>query len=466
MPDYLYENRVSYIYEIKDIYDLDNKGCRFLLFNPFVNYWMPLDDIGVEIYLKIKELNSMKKVEEFFCNKYEISSKIFRDDSNELIKCFVKRKLLVENVEKDNWLNNHYELSNDIMKYPFNDIYISLSDNCNLDCIYCFNKEQRKCRLKNKNIKYLTTEKIKEVLLEFKSINGQGVIFTGGEPTLNNDFEELCVYAHSIGLNVSFITNGLLLGKLNFDRLFNSLDTFGISFDSIVNAELEEMWNVKNSRLSDIVLSNLMKVDEWAGENNKIIKINMMPIVSKLNNKSLPKLVEAVTENIKHCEVQWSMTKYDIINKRDIDEKMDISEQKYIDSVANSLIGLASSDMNSVLAYAYGHANKNEPSYKPKVISCAPSYFLTNDGSIYPCQGCEKEQYYIGSIWKINLKDAFETEAFENVKYQIIKDNMYKCKECELRYTCVAEGRPCVEKIEDNCREECVKRMFVYAISN
>lgn len=43
---------------------------------------------------------------------------------------------------------------------------------------------------------------------------------------------------------------------------------------------------------------------------------------------------------------------------------------------------------------------------------------------------------------------------------------MYKCKECELRYTCVAEGRPCVEKIEDNCREECVKRMFVYAISN
>ena len=247
-------------------------------------------------------------------------------------------------------------------------IYISLSDNCNLDCIYCFNKEQRKCRLKNKNIKYLTTEKIKEVLLEFKSINGQGVIFTGGEPTLNNDFEELCVYAHSIGLNVSFITNGLLLGKLNFDRLFNSLDTFGISFDSIVNAELE------------------------------IIKINMMPIVSKLNNKSLPKLVEAVTENIKYCEVQWGMTKYDIINKRDIDEKMDISEQKYIDSVANSLIGLASSDMNSVLAYAYGHANKNEPSYKPKVISCAPSYFLTNDGSIYPCQGCEKEQYYIGSI--------------------------------------------------------------------
>ena len=195
-----------------------------------------------------------------------------------------------------------------------------------------------------------------------------------------------------------FITNGLLLGKLNFDRLFNSLDTFGISFDSIVNAELEEMWNVKNSRLSDIVLSNLMKVDEWAGETNKIIKINMMPIVSKLNNKSLPKLVEAVTENIKYCEVQWGMTKYDIINKRDIDEKMDISEQKYIDSVANSLIGLASSDMNSVLAYAYGHANKNEPSYKPKVISCAPSYFLTNDGSIYPCQGCEKEQYYIGSI--------------------------------------------------------------------
>lgn len=37
----------------------------------------------------------------------------------------------------------------EIEKYPFNDIYISLSDNCNLKCIYCFNKEDRKIRLKS-----------------------------------------------------------------------------------------------------------------------------------------------------------------------------------------------------------------------------------------------------------------------------------------------------------------------------
>lgn len=107
-----------------------------------------------------------------------------------------------------------------------------------------------------------------------------------------------------------------------------------------------------------------------------------------------------------------------------------------------------------------------EPSHEPKVISCAPSFFLTNDGSIYPCQGCEKAEFYLGNIWDISLTDAFKTAPFKAVRRRVIKNNMYKCRECELRYTCVSEGRPCVERISDNCKQNCINRMFVQSLAN
>ncbi|MEE0931067.1 MAG: radical SAM protein [Acutalibacteraceae bacterium] len=464
----LYENRTNYIYEIDKLYGISQEGYSFLLFNPYINYWMPLDDIGVEIFTKISELHNISKVEKYFCDKYGITSELFQSDCSELIESFVKRKFFTideNSSNKQNWMDTQYNLDN-IDKYPFYDMYISLSDKCNLDCIYCFNKEQRISRINDKNTKIITTEKIKEILLEFKSLGGEVVVFTGGEPTLNKDFVVLCEYAKEIGLKIDFITNGLLLNTLDFDRLFKCVDSFGISFDSIVDSELNELWNVSTKNLSSSLLSNLKKVDEWAEKNNKKINIGIMSIVSKLNKDSLRKLVVTLSENITHCVLDWKMTKYDEIGKTDVDRKMSITEQMYIESVFSSLKTSETEKNKHILAYAYNQGNKMAPSHEPKVMSCAPSFFITNNGSIYPCQGCEMSEYYCGNIYDISLKEAFMKDAFKEVRKRIVKNNMEKCKDCELRFVCVAEGRPCISEIASDCKEKCIKRMFVDTFVN
>lgn len=35
-----------------------------------------------------------------------------------------------------------------------------------------------------------------------------------------------------------------------------------------------------------------------------------------------------------------------------------------------------------------------------------------------------------------------------------------------IRYTCVAEGKPCVDKISDNCKQTCINRMFVQSLAD
>ena len=56
---------------------------------------------------------------------------------------------------------NNTTILTDIDTYPFSEMYISLSDLCNLNCIYCFNKEKRKMKLSSPNYKAMTFEDIR-----------------------------------------------------------------------------------------------------------------------------------------------------------------------------------------------------------------------------------------------------------------------------------------------------------------
>jgi len=57
----------------------------------------------------------------------------------------------------------------------------------------------------------LTTEQVKDVLQEAAGLGCLRVRFTGGEPLLRPDFEELYIFARRLGLKVLLFTNGRLI---------------------------------------------------------------------------------------------------------------------------------------------------------------------------------------------------------------------------------------------------------------
>ncbi len=59
--------------------------------------------------------------------------------------------------------------------------------------------------------KELTTEKIKDIILEAASLGCLKVRFTGGEPLLRKDFEEIYIFARKLGLKVLLFTNATLI---------------------------------------------------------------------------------------------------------------------------------------------------------------------------------------------------------------------------------------------------------------
>lgn len=86
---------------------------------------------------------------------------------------------------------------------------MELTERCNNNCIHCYiNLPEDDLAAKKKE---LPTQKIKDILKEAASLGCIKVRFTGGEPLLREDFEELYVFTRRLGIKVTLFTNATLI---------------------------------------------------------------------------------------------------------------------------------------------------------------------------------------------------------------------------------------------------------------
>ena len=105
-------------------------------------------------------------------------------------------------------------------------LQFAITDNCNLNCEFCSNKKREGNEF--------TFEEIKNILNVFKRLGARSVEFTGGEPTLHPQINEIINYAKSLDYSIGIKSNGVdihkrltygSMGKLTWLRIsLNSLD--------------------------------------------------------------------------------------------------------------------------------------------------------------------------------------------------------------------------------------------------
>ncbi len=85
---------------------------------------------------------------------------------------------------------------------------IELTERCNNNCRHCYINLPRDS---SSRMKESSTENIKNTLGEAASLGCLSVRFTGGEPLLREDFEEIYVCARKLGMKVFLFTNAALM---------------------------------------------------------------------------------------------------------------------------------------------------------------------------------------------------------------------------------------------------------------
>lgn len=179
-------------------------------------------------------------------------------------------------------------------------LLLDLGRACNRKCDYCLNSPDEKFEL--------STEKAKEIMNEGRSLGCMAVSFTGGEPLLRKDLNELLAYAKSIGYqNLKLQTNGDLLDEEMASRLASAgVTNLLISFH---NSNYGKMCRVMEKLLSSkitveisyvITRKNFRDMIRFLGSFRQYKEVIMFYLIFMMTKshiiKSHPELMLSLTE--------------------------------------------------------------------------------------------------------------------------------------------------------------------------
>ncbi|MDX5482657.1 MAG: radical SAM protein [Hymenobacteraceae bacterium] len=137
---------------------------------------------------------------------------------------------------------------------------------CNYYVTYRCNAKCSFCDIWEKPSPYITLEDVAQNLRDLKRLGVQVIDFTGGEPLLHRQIDQMLGMAHGMGFITTLTTNGLLYPKLA-ERLKGKVDMLHFSLDS---ADREEHDTGRGVTCYDFVMESI-EVAKRVGERPDIL---------------------------------------------------------------------------------------------------------------------------------------------------------------------------------------------------
>ncbi|MDC0057084.1 GTP 3',8-cyclase MoaA [Alphaproteobacteria bacterium] len=165
-----------------------------------------------------------------------------------------------------------------------NYLRISVTDRCDLRCVYCMKEKME--FLPKKEI--LTLEEIERLCDNFIEMGVKKIRLTGGEPLVRKDIikliKRLNLKKNTTNLKeITLTTNGTLLEKYAYDLKKAGIDRINVSLDTINHNKYKKITRFGN--LDKVILG----INE-AKKNNIKIKINTV-VLKNFNEDELEKLI-------------------------------------------------------------------------------------------------------------------------------------------------------------------------------
>ena len=165
-----------------------------------------------------------------------------------------------------------------------NYLRVSVTDRCNLRCVYCM--KEKMTFLPKKEI--LSLEEIERLCDNFIDLGVNKIRLTGGEPLIRKDIikliRQLNLKKKTLLKEITLTTNGTLLENYAKDLKENGIDRINVSLDTIDENKYKQI-----TKFGD--LRKVMNGINEAIKNNIKIKINVVAI-KDFNENELDLIIE------------------------------------------------------------------------------------------------------------------------------------------------------------------------------
>ncbi|MBN2407337.1 MAG: radical SAM protein [Elusimicrobia bacterium] len=298
---------------------------------------------------------------------------------------------------------------------------LDMTNICNNDCPFCFGFHKRK------DIPAaLDPELAVGIVDQIKEFGGKGLTFTGGgEPTCNRHTMEVVEYSKKKGLDVGFISNGLLLDESRAERLVKNCMWIRISLDAGTQEVYEKTHGLDGDAFEK-VLKNVEMLVSMKKNMGKDVTIGLGYLTPPLSREDMRDFVLLG----KKLGVDYSQ--FRPILRRFGEKRINFDTKETIDYIRELLVEY--SDDNTRILYSH---HKYEALSNGHIVrpydKCYGHHFATviaADAKMYLCchtRGIEK--YCIGDLKKNSLKDiwgsALRKKVYDNIDF---KDCPYLCR--------------------------------------
>jgi cyclic pyranopterin phosphate synthase len=165
-----------------------------------------------------------------------------------------------------------------------NNIRISVTQQCNLDCFYCHH-EGENSGLKSDENDSMTPNEIEKITKIASQIGIEKLKLTGGEPLLRKDIVDIVKRTSKHMKEVSMTTNGVLLSKYARPLKDAGLDRVNVSFDGIDPMAFKMITN------KDIYHDVKQGISQAVKIGLSPVKLNMV-ILKGINENDIPGAIE------------------------------------------------------------------------------------------------------------------------------------------------------------------------------
>jgi PqqA peptide cyclase len=157
-----------------------------------------------------------------------------------------------------------------------------LTYRCPLHCVFCYNPTQH-ARIRSE----LTTAEWVDVMRQGRALGAAQLGFSGGEPLLRDDLEELVQEARRLGFYTNLITSGVGLTRERAQRLKDAgLDHIQLSFQDSTREMNDFLSHTKTFELKQRV-ARLIKEFDWPMVMNCVLHRHNLPHVDKIIEMAL-----------------------------------------------------------------------------------------------------------------------------------------------------------------------------------
>lgn len=276
------------------------------------------------------------------------------------------------------------------MKKRFRQIYLEITNICNLQCPFCNDDKRKK--------EYMSLDSIKEIVNMCKPYTECVYLHLKGEPLIHPEFVKIIEYLNSIDMKVKITTNGFFLDKYHDVLLkYNNILRINVSLQSLITKSIEEV---------DVYLKTLTKfLIDVSDKGNTSVSLRLW------NNK----------DDIKVNQYNEYIKKY----------LFDTFNSDFIDS--KPLINHVYASIEDEFSWPSTITNNND--LNTKCLGGSTHIGILVNRDVVLCCLDDEGKTKLGNLGESSLSDIIESVEFKKIVDDLKKGKHYFdiCKKCTYR---------------------------------